>query len=1149
MNFLVPVLQTKKNGQIVYKTLGPFELVEVGSNAARVGEALTRRLKAAIAEEDAQVARRLADVGALRLERVRVELDARGPGRRSFSGVVPLIVESRWANPKERFVFAYHPHRTGEWFPVGPDETDLGSRASRYFREAWAALSEDGLADLTATGKERLVVLAFDAEPRPPRLPGPEGREKTSRPGGLRPLVVLPAIGEDLTALAAVGRLSLGRPRGPYREQLTTLLSGAGRRSTVLVGSSGSGKTTLVHRWVSDLLEDEDFPSHQNLDRVTHVWRIAGQRLIAGMSRIGDWEMRARDLLGELEGRRVVLFAEDLFAFARLGQARDAERALSDFFRGPVARREAVLVGECTKETFAVLEEEAPSFAALFTRLEVRETSIDETLDLMFQAVREIERRDGKVFDVSIYRPIVELSAALFPFSAFPGKALDALEGIARASVDGRPIDEAAVLEHFSAQTGLSRDILAPEGALEPRLFAERFSGRVMGQPVAIDAAVDVTLRIRQGLSDPRRPSYVLLFTGPTGTGKTELAKAMAEHIYGSARRLLRIDMAELTTPDAPSRLIGDRSRPDGLLTAPIRAEPFSVVLLDEIEKAHPTVMNLLLQLFDEGRLTDAHGRVSDFTRAVIVMTSNLGARLRSPVGFDEAPGAQAHEVTRAVKAFFSPELFNRIDRVVPFGPLSAEAARAVADKELAALLSRRGLVARGVFVSANRKVLDKVVEEGFDPELGARTVKRYLEDHIEVLLTRALTRARPQEGPAGGLRHLGALRVYPSASGFALHESPLVEADRRALRDTGVSILAPTRDQGLAALEAAERALFLRVESGALLALFDAIGERLSENPSDPELEVLDGIRSEVEDHVRATFAADPAEAWDAFEEFGEGPGGLPVRIEAPAAPRDGSVADRASWTTEDLLRKAAAVRGWAREIDRPASRGRHLARIEVLRVGPMPSIARPEDALVPQLVTSLLRTGSGPRVRLLGVATRRDGGAIETLALAPDRGGAGARSEEAEPGLPIALERGRALAHVVLDLAGPGARDLREREEGTHALVTWTGETQLAVVRFGPVDLGRSPEAVLREAEWARARFEAAIEREDEELPQDPEALLPLVRRIELRGRGSSGASPEYWIEDLRLGIRYARRAGRLAEALEPIMWQWALQPEGEP
>ncbi|MBZ0234733.1 MAG: AAA family ATPase, partial [Deltaproteobacteria bacterium] len=305
-------------------------------------------------------------------------------------------------------------------------------------------------------------------------------------------------------------------------------------------------------------------------------------------------------------------------------------------------------------------------------------------------------------------------------------------------------------------ETGLPEHLIRLDAPLDPAEVEKHFAARVIGQPEATAAATELVLKVRAGLVDAARPLGVYLFTGPTGTGKTELATAMAEYLYGDTRRLLRFDMSELSGGDAVARLIGDRWSPEGLLTQRIREQPFAVVLLDEIEKAHPSVLALLLQLFDEGRLTDAAGDVASFRHAAIVMTSNLGARAAAPIGFGDGTGAVMGEIARAVREFFPPELWNRIDRVVRFQPLTPEVAARVVDKELAKLMARRGLRERNVFVYAGRALRERAVAQAFDPRYGARTVKRWLEDQVATSLAEALATAPPARLTVARLRDEG---------------------------------------------------------------------------------------------------------------------------------------------------------------------------------------------------------------------------------------------------------------------------------------------------------------------------------------------------------------------------------------------------------
>ncbi len=747
VDFSVGVYEAKgtTDGQDTWIALGPTLLYVVGAGEARLRERMLDRLRETLRGTKPE----LQELFQLPLgtELARVQIDVKTAEGR-VQGTIPLIVEPRWTSPTTQRLVAYHPRRRDTWFTCD-DQSELQPLAQAIVRERWKTITEDNADYLLTTGRDRLLTLAFSCEPMT-LLDTLPSRKKDPRAGAAaaRPQNVLRQIGLDETLRASNKTLPLGVPRSPYRERLSYLLGGARPRSVAVVGPPGSGKTLLLHQWIADRLVEDGQPIHKNMDRVHHVWRLSGKRLIAGMSYLGQWEERCLALLDEARSKKAILWIEDLHLFGRLGQSRQSERSFADFFRGPVRRGDLGIIAELTAEQHARLERDAPGLAEALALVAVPAGTAAETSTLLLHEVRALEvRLPGISLHPFVPRTALELGSALFPWRARPGVAIEIVRRIADDAVargDLRELGPADVLTYLARTTGLSPQLISLDAPLDAAEVEMAFAARVIGQPTATRAAADVIVKVRAGLADPGRPVGVLLFTGPTGTGKTELATAIAEYLYGDQSRLVRIDMGELSGTDAVSRLIGDRWQPEGLLTSRVRAQPFCVVLLDEIEKAHPQALHLLLQLFDEGRLTDAAGEVASFASAVVIMTSNLGSKNASPIGFGDTRDRILADVARAVREFFPVELFNRIDQVVPFEPLTPEVAQKVVDKELAKLLGRRGLREANTYVYAGAAVRRRAVADAFDPRYGARTVKRWLEDQVGGALTDLLAAAPP---------------------------------------------------------------------------------------------------------------------------------------------------------------------------------------------------------------------------------------------------------------------------------------------------------------------------------------------------------------------------------------------------------------------
>jgi ATP-dependent Clp protease ATP-binding subunit ClpC len=547
----------------------------------------------------------------------------------------------------------------------------------------------------------------------------------------------LEAVAEDWVALADKHRLRATVGVDPIFDTNQHLLYPDKMPSVLLVGPRGAGKSTLVRRFARSLLEQG---RGKNATRRA-LWATSADRIVAGMIYLGMWQQRVLQLVDEMANGNDVLYVDRL---ADIMTPMSDGASIAELLAPAVISKELSLIAECDEAELVRARQKAPAFVDALTVIRVPEATGAQTISLLEPYAQRTKPPTALTHDAA--RRLVELLAAFRRDTAFPGKALSFIDYLStraeklEARAEAKQLDVGELTEAFGAWSGLPVDLLAPERALDTAAIAVQLTKGVIGQDHACTVAARVIARLKAGLDDPQRPVGTMLFAGPTGVGKTELAKQLARYLFGDADRLVRVDMSELVTGGAIARLI--TPSPAGTSLADrIRRQPLSVVLFDEIEKADSAAFDLLLGVVGEGRLTDALGRLVDFRMAVIVMTTNLGANDPTPAGFSSRPDAPP-DPTAALRGFFRPELLGRIDSVLTFHPLSAASLERIVELELDKLRKRPGLVARNLRLEMTPAARARLAQLGHDPKLGARPLRRTLEDLLVAPIAERMARS-----------------------------------------------------------------------------------------------------------------------------------------------------------------------------------------------------------------------------------------------------------------------------------------------------------------------------------------------------------------------------------------------------------------------
>jgi len=547
-------------------------------------------------------------------------------------------------------------------------------------------------------------------------------RDSKRGPGEERPPEVLEQISEELTSRALGGR----QPALVYdAESMRSWLAYAQRQppqSLLLVGGPGSGKTSQVLRLARLIAELRREDKKADLPR---IWRTSAERIVAGMVYLGMWQERCLKIVDALSYENDYLYVDRLTSI--LAPQPDGS-SIGDLLLPAAMSGEISLIAECTEAELERCQRRFPESLRPFriVRIEPPPASRVPELMLRYQAAKRSR--------VSIHalglRQLVGHLETFQRDSLFPGKAFRFLDWLEQQGERGkaRTLYPRDVSEAYARYTGLPLQLISDEVPAEQTTLAGQLRQGVIGQDRACELAAGVLARFKAGLNDPEKPVGTLLFAGPTGVGKTELSKQLSRTLFGNEDRMIRLDMSEYMLPGSAQRLMevgpGITS-----LAERVRQQPMSLVLFDEIEKAHPEVFDLLLGILGEGRLTDSLGRLVDFRMAVVCMTSNLGVERSEPTGFGAERGSE--DFMRAIRQAFRPELFNRIDHVIPFRRLSEADVLRIVDLELEKAASRAGLLRRRLRLVVEPDARAWLARHGYDPKLGARPLKRLIEAKV----------------------------------------------------------------------------------------------------------------------------------------------------------------------------------------------------------------------------------------------------------------------------------------------------------------------------------------------------------------------------------------------------------------------------------
>jgi len=545
--------------------------------------------------------------------------------------------------------------------------------------------------------------------------------------------------GIDLTQMAREGKLSPVFGRKKEIERVIRILSRKYKNNPVIVGEPGVGKTAVVEG-LAQRIADGDVPEF--LQGKT-IYSLNVNSLVSGTRYRGELEDKIKNLLSEIKGKNIILFIDEMHTIVSAGSS-EGGMNIGNILKPVLVGGELSTIGATTITEYRKFIEKDSALERRFMTVTVDETTPEQAVEILSGLKEKFETHHGiKIGDEAI-KGAVELSARYISDRFLPDKAIDVLDEACskkRGSQAGGELNVEDIKDVISEMTGIPLQKLSAEETADLIDMEKILSQKVIGQEDAIKAIAKTIRRARSGLKDSSRPVGSFLFLGSTGVGKTETAKALAVFLFGSENALIRLDMSEYMEKISASRLIGAPPgyvgyEEGGILTEAVRRKPYCVILLDEIEKAHPDVFDILLQVLDDGRLTDSKGRTVDFKNSIIIMTSNIGSeemKTKKKVGFGSvSDDAEEKDVrTEALKKAMRPEFINRIDNIISFNKLNKENIFAIANllvERLKEVLQDE----RRITLEVSDETIKYLADKSYDQEYGARPLRRIIETELE---------------------------------------------------------------------------------------------------------------------------------------------------------------------------------------------------------------------------------------------------------------------------------------------------------------------------------------------------------------------------------------------------------------------------------